>query len=124
MPTTYELMEAYRTWWRTSYGTSPNSQAVILAAAWAEHVLSTYRAGEEACPPLPPTPTHTRGPMPNAYEFMSVYELSEAYARWWRTSYETSTNDQALDLAAAWAVLVLSACPAGEDATPPPEAAT
>jgi hypothetical protein len=24
MPTAYELMEAYRTWWRTSYSTSPN----------------------------------------------------------------------------------------------------
>ena len=51
MPTAYELMEAYRAWWRGSYSTSPNSQAVILAAAWAEHVLSTYRAGEEATPP-------------------------------------------------------------------------
>jgi hypothetical protein len=51
MPTAYELMEAYRTWWRASYSTSPNSQAVILAAAWAEHVLTTYRAGEDATPP-------------------------------------------------------------------------
>ena len=52
MPTAYELMEAYRTWWRSSYSTSPNSQAVILAAAWAEHVLTTtYRAGEDATPP-------------------------------------------------------------------------
>jgi hypothetical protein len=51
MPTAYELMEAYRAWWRTSYSTSPNTQAVILAAAWAEHVLSTYRAGEDATPP-------------------------------------------------------------------------
>jgi hypothetical protein len=53
MPTAYELMEAYRTWWRASYSTSPNSQAVILAAAWAEHVLTTYRAGEDATPPPP-----------------------------------------------------------------------
>ena len=51
MPTAYELMEAYRTWWRASYSTSPNSQAVILAAAWAEHVLTTYRAGEDVTPP-------------------------------------------------------------------------
>ena len=48
MPTAYELMEAFRSWWRSSYNTAPNSQAVILAAAWAEHVLNTYRAGEEA----------------------------------------------------------------------------
>ena len=55
MPTAYELMEAYRTWWRSSYSTAPNSQAVILAAAWAEHVLSTYRAGvEPAAPPTAP----------------------------------------------------------------------
>jgi hypothetical protein len=45
MPTAYELMEAYRSWWRASYSTSPNSQAVVLAAAWAEHVLATYQAG-------------------------------------------------------------------------------
>jgi hypothetical protein len=51
MPTGYELMEAYRSWWRARYSTSPNSQAVILAAAWAQHVLSTYRAGEDAAPP-------------------------------------------------------------------------
>ena len=47
MPSTYELMEAYRSWWRASYSTSPNSQAVVLAAAWAEHVLATYQAGTE-----------------------------------------------------------------------------
>lgn len=45
MLSTYELMEAYRSWWRASYSTSPNSQAVVLAAAWAEHVLATYQAG-------------------------------------------------------------------------------
>ena len=47
MPTAYELMEAYRSWWRASYSTSPNSQAVVLAAAWAEHVLATYQARTE-----------------------------------------------------------------------------
>jgi len=45
MPTSYELMEAYRSWWRSNYGTTPNSQAVIVAAAWAAHVLETYQAG-------------------------------------------------------------------------------
>jgi len=54
MPTAYELMEAYRSWWRASYSTAPNSQAVILAAAWAEHVLSTYRAGAEPAAPAQP----------------------------------------------------------------------
>ena len=44
MPTPYELMDLYRTWWRASYGTTPNSQATIIAAAWAEHVLATYQA--------------------------------------------------------------------------------
>ena len=51
MPTAYELMEAYRSWWRASYGTTPNSQAVILAAAWAEFVLSTYQAGQQPTTP-------------------------------------------------------------------------
>jgi hypothetical protein len=45
MPSTYELMEAYRSWWRASYTTSPNAQAVTLAAAWAQHVLEIYQAG-------------------------------------------------------------------------------
>lgn len=51
MPTDYELMDAYRTWWRDSYGTTPNSQATIIAAAWAAHVLATHQAG------LGPAPT-------------------------------------------------------------------
>lgn len=45
MPADYELMEAYRTWWRASFGTTPNSQTVIIAAAWASYVLATYRDG-------------------------------------------------------------------------------
>lgn len=45
MPTDYELMQAYREWWRASYSTTPNSQAVVLAAAWASHVLATYMVG-------------------------------------------------------------------------------
>ena len=55
MPTAYELMEAFRSWWRASYGTTPNSQAVILAAAWAEFVLSTYQAGQQPTVPAQPT---------------------------------------------------------------------
>ena len=51
MPTAYELMEAYRSWWRASYSTTPNSQAVIRSAAWAEFVLSTYQAGQQPTPP-------------------------------------------------------------------------
>jgi hypothetical protein len=45
MPTDYELMEAYRSWWRDNFSMNPNSQAVIHAAAWAKHVLTTYQAG-------------------------------------------------------------------------------
>jgi hypothetical protein len=37
--TNYELMDCYRTWWQSSYGNPPNSQATIIAAAFAEHVL-------------------------------------------------------------------------------------
>jgi hypothetical protein len=47
MPSTYELMEAYRSWCRSSYGTTPNSQATIVAAAWARDVLAAYIAGTE-----------------------------------------------------------------------------
>ena len=38
-PSDYELMDLYRTWWKDSYGTTPNSQATIIAAAWARHVI-------------------------------------------------------------------------------------
>jgi len=48
MPTDYELMEAYRSWWRSSYGTTPNSQATIIAAAGAAHAIATYAAGSDA----------------------------------------------------------------------------
>ena len=54
MPTAYELMDAYRTWWRASYSTTPNSQATIIAAAWAEHVLLTYHPGVEPAAPAQP----------------------------------------------------------------------
>jgi len=47
LPTPYQLMEAYRTWWRSQYQTTPNSQAVVIAAAWARYVLSTHEAGLE-----------------------------------------------------------------------------
>jgi hypothetical protein len=47
MPTNYELMEAYRSWWRFNYGTTPNSQATIVAATWARDVLAAYIAGTE-----------------------------------------------------------------------------
>lgn len=54
MPSTYELMEAYRSWWRASYATSPNAQAVTLAAAWAQHVLEIYQAGAIDAPTAEP----------------------------------------------------------------------
>ena len=54
MPTAYELMEAYRAWWRASYSTTPNSQATIIAAAWAEHVLLAYHPGVEPAAPAQP----------------------------------------------------------------------
>lgn len=40
-------MEMYRSWWKDSYKTTPNSQATILAAAWAKHVLDTYRKADD-----------------------------------------------------------------------------
>jgi len=47
--TNYELMDCYRTWWQSSYGNPPNSQATIIAAAFAEHVIDllTNQADEE-----------------------------------------------------------------------------
>ena len=44
MPTPYELMDLYRAWWRASYGTEPNPQAVVIAAAFCLHVLFNYQA--------------------------------------------------------------------------------
>lgn len=41
-PSDYELMDLYRTWWESSYGNKPNSQATIIAAAFGRHVLETY----------------------------------------------------------------------------------
>jgi hypothetical protein len=29
----------YRTWWKASFGTTPNTQACIVAAAFAAHVI-------------------------------------------------------------------------------------
>lgn len=48
LPTEPQLMELYRTWWKDSYGTVPNSQATIIAAAWAKHVLETLAAEPDA----------------------------------------------------------------------------
>ncbi len=39
-PTDLELAELYRTWWKDSYGNTPNSQATVIAIAWARHVLA------------------------------------------------------------------------------------
>jgi len=67
MPTDYELMEAYRSWWRASYSTSPNSQAVIIAAAWAQHALEIYRDGSSVQPTTePPEPTAPAQPVGEA----------------------------------------------------------
>jgi hypothetical protein len=47
LPTDLQLMELYHTWWKDSYGTVPNSQATIIAAAWAKHVLEMFAADSE-----------------------------------------------------------------------------
>ena len=66
MPTDYELMEAYRSWWRDNFNMSPNSQAVIHAAAWAKHVLATYQAGVDQPTAKPPKPTALAQPVGEA----------------------------------------------------------
>lgn len=45
-PTDAQLCELYRKWWQDSYGIAPNAQATSIAAAFARHVLNTYK--EEA----------------------------------------------------------------------------
>ena len=42
-PTDLELCELYRNWWQDSYGAAPNAQATNIAAAFARHVLTTYK---------------------------------------------------------------------------------
>lgn len=42
-PTDSELCELYRSWWQDSYGAMPNAQATSIAAAFARHVLTTYK---------------------------------------------------------------------------------
>jgi hypothetical protein len=44
MFTFYELMDAYRSWWRASHGTEPSPQYAVMAAAFTQHFLATYRA--------------------------------------------------------------------------------
>ena len=39
-PTELQLCQLYRDWWKDSYGTTPNSQATIIAAAFASHVIN------------------------------------------------------------------------------------
>jgi len=34
------LAADYRAWWQASYGVSPNAQAVDIAVAWGQHLLS------------------------------------------------------------------------------------
>ena len=46
-PTEAQLMEMYRRWWQDSYGSVPNAQATVVAAAWARHVLDTL-----SCKPI------------------------------------------------------------------------
>lgn len=53
-PTELELLELYRTWWKDSYGGTPNAQATVVAAAFARHVLATYgqpaeHSGQQGC---------------------------------------------------------------------------
>ena len=47
-PTEYELMELYRSWWKDSYGTEPNNQATVIAAAWARHALNVCANAAES----------------------------------------------------------------------------
>lgn len=47
-PTDMQLMQLYRDWWQDSYGSQPNSQATIIAAAWARHAINVLAQQQEA----------------------------------------------------------------------------
>ena len=66
-------MEAYRSWWRASYPTNPNAQAIVLAAAWAEHVLATYQAGVDQ---------PTAGPINWQAECRWLLDTSDSDSKW------------------------------------------
>lgn len=40
-PTELQLIQMHRDWWKDSYGTQPNSQASIVAAAFARYAIET-----------------------------------------------------------------------------------
>lgn len=46
-PTDLQFAELYRSWWKDSYGTAPNSQATVVAIAWAKHVLNVLATNQE-----------------------------------------------------------------------------
>lgn len=42
----YELMDLYRRWWQDSYGSTPNSQATVVAASWARYIINVLARDE------------------------------------------------------------------------------
>ena len=42
-PTELQLIQMHRDWWKDGYGNAPNSQASIVAAAFAKYVLEQVR---------------------------------------------------------------------------------
>lgn len=43
-----QLIQMHREWWKDSYGTVPNSQASVVAAAFARHVINVLAQPKEA----------------------------------------------------------------------------
>jgi hypothetical protein len=42
-----QLAEMYRAWWKEMYGLNANSQATVIAIAWARHVLSALAQADD-----------------------------------------------------------------------------
>ena len=43
MPTFYELMDAFRAWYREGNGAEPSPHYAVMSAAFASHLLKTYQ---------------------------------------------------------------------------------
>ena len=42
MPSDQELQQAFTEWWIASYGNKPNTQNVVVSAAWARYALEVF----------------------------------------------------------------------------------
>ncbi len=48
-----QLKALYTSWWKASFGTTPNNQAAAVAASWAEHLLESVNPPDGSAPRQP-----------------------------------------------------------------------